>query len=282
MRWISNTAVEILGPDGRSRGSMGILQDITERVQAEEEIRSLNAVLEIRVRERTAELEAAYKELETFAYSVSHDLRTPLRAIDGYSRILLEEYTPQLDPQGQGFILNVRKATKNMAQLIDDLLQLSRMTRVEVKRSQIDLQALGKQVLDDLCKLDPNRVVEITVQDGLAALGDPSLLRVALENLFANAWKFTQHTPLPRIEMGQQSIDGQVVFYVRDNGAGFDMRYAGRLFNPFQRLHNPNEFEGTGIGLATVERIIRRHGGKIWAEAEIGKGATFYFTLPGE
>jgi PAS domain S-box-containing protein len=279
LRWVADTAVEIPGENGRPTGSVGILQDITERVRSEEEIRELNAALETRVRERTAELEAANRELEAFAYSVSHDLRAPLRAIDGYSRMLIEDYADRLDGDGQTFIHNVRQATQNMAYLIEDLLQLSRVARAEIKRSHVDLSALGRAILAEHARQQPDRNVTVEVLPGMAVHGDPNLLRVAMENLLDNAWKFTARNPAARIVAGFVQQDGERIYYVQDNGAGFDMRYAHKLFHPFQRLHDVTDFQGTGVGLATVERIIRRHGGRIWAEAAVGQGAAFYFTF---
>lgn len=278
-RWVSDTAVQILGPDGRSQGWVGFLQDITERVQAEEEVRQLNAALETRVRQRTAELEAANKELEAFAYSVSHDLRAPLRAIDGYSRMLLDDYAPLLDEDGRAFIGNVRQAAQNMAHLIEDLLQLSRVTRAELNRSQVDLSTLCQAIVTEFMRQEPRRAACVEVQPGMLARGDPNLLKLVMENMLSNAWKFTRRTAGTRIEVGCMSRDGVAVYYVRDNGAGFNMQYIDKLFQPFQRLHAPSDFEGTGVGLATVQRIIRRHGGRIWAEAAIDQGATFFFTL---
>jgi PAS domain S-box-containing protein len=278
-RWVADAAIQIVGADDQSHGWVGILQDITERIQAEAEVRELNAALETRVRERTAELEAANKELEAFAYSVSHDLRAPLRAIDGYSRMLFVDYADRLDDDGRTFIDNVRQSAQNMAHLIEDLLQLSRVTRAELKRSRVDLSALGQAILNEYARQEPERATSVQMQPSMAAYGDPNLLRVVMENLLGNAWKFTSRTTSPRIEAGCSRADGATVYYVRDNGAGFDMRYVDKLFQPFQRLHAPSEFEGTGVGLATVQRIIRRHGGHIWAESAVDEGATFYFTL---
>lgn len=278
-RWIAESAVEIMGPDGLSRGSLGILQDISERIQAEEEIRQLNAELEQRVLNRTAELEAANKELEAFAYSVSHDLRAPLRAIDGYSQILLEDYSQRLEQDGQQMIHNMRQATQIMSQLIDDLLQLSRVTRGEMRRAEVDLSQLAHDILEAMRQNEPERQVEITVSPMMKAYGDPNLLRLALENLLSNAWKFTRRVSSAQIELGCLEENNRRVYFVRDNGAGFDMRYAYKLFRPFQRLHHIEEYEGVGIGLATVQRIIHRHGGQVWAEGEVNRGATFYFTL---
>jgi PAS domain S-box-containing protein len=279
IRWIAESAVEIMGPDGLSRGSLGILQDISERVQAEEEIRQLNAELEQRVLNRTAELEAANKELEAFAYSVSHDLRAPLRAIDGYSHILLENYWEHLEQDGQQIIHNIRRATQTMSQLIDDLLQLSRVTRGEMQRTEVDLSKLAHDILNLMKQQEPERRVEMIISPQMMAYGDPNLLRLALENLLSNAWKFTRRTSLAHIELGYLDESNRRVYFVRDNGAGFDMRYSDKLFLPFQRLHHAEEFEGVGIGLATVQRIVHRHGGQVWAEGEVNKGATFYFTL---
>ncbi|HEX9454824.1 MAG TPA: ATP-binding protein, partial [Candidatus Binatia bacterium] len=235
--------------------------------------------LEQRVVERTAQLESANKELEAFSYSVSHDLRAPLRSIDGFSQALLEDYQDKLDDEGQNHLQRVRAATQRMAQLIDDMLDLSRVTRAEINREPIDLSALARSLPAELQKADPGREVEFVIADGLVANGDARLLRIVLENLFRNAWKFTGKHPTAKIEFAVTQNNGKSAYYVRDDGAGFDMAYANKLFGAFQRLHAMSEFNGTGIGLATVQRIIRRHGGQVWAEGEVEKGATFYFTL---
>ncbi|HZC19561.1 MAG TPA: CHASE domain-containing protein, partial [Rubrobacteraceae bacterium] len=229
------------------------------------------------------ELEATNRELEAFSYSVSHDLRAPLRSIDGFSQILLEDYADELDEDGQDYLGRVRAATQRMGRLIDDLLSLSRVTRGTMNRERVNLSALAEEVAEGLREARPERAVMFSAQKGLEVWGDPRLLRVALENLIGNAWKFTEKEPEAQIEFGvdeELSRRGRIpVYYVRDNGAGFEMAYADKLFGAFQRLHGPEEFEGTGIGLATVQRVVRRHGGRIWAEGEVGRGATFYFTL---
>jgi len=230
-------------------------------------------------REWSSELERANSELEAFSYSVSHDLRAPLRAIDGFSEILLSEYASQLDAQGRDSLERVRAATQRMAQLIDDLLSLSRITRASLIRERVDIDAVARTILVELAGREPERQVESRVSDGLVAQADPRLLRVMLENLLGNAWKFTSKQPAPKIEVGKDERLEGTVFFVRDNGAGFDMAYAEKLFSPFQRLHSEDEFEGTGIGLATVRRVVTRHGGRVWAEASPGQGATFFFTL---
>lgn len=247
--------------------------------KAEEEVRRLNADLERRVRERTQELEAANKEMEAFAYSVSHDLRAPLRAIDGFSQALLEDYRDKVDAEGQDYLRRVRAASQRMAKLIDDLLHLSRLSRAPMNRQSVDLSVLAERVVSELRTVEPFRGVEVLIAPGVMAEGDPGLLEVVLKNLLSNAWKFTGKTSHARIEFGVTDHDGRPAFFVRDNGAGFDMAYADRLFGAFQRLHSEDEFPGTGIGLATVQRIIRRHGGRVWAEGAVGKGATFYFVL---
>ena len=242
---------------------------------ARRQLRTVHAELERRI----AELAAANSELEAFSYSVSHDLRGPLRAIDGFSKILMEQYRAQLDEQGQHYLARVRAGSQRMGHLIDDLLSLARINRAELHRSEIDLAQLARESVDELRRQDPQRSVEVAIADHVPAYGDPRLVRAALDNLFGNAWKFTGKVSAPRIELGSQRGDESVRYYVRDNGAGFDMAYVDKLFVPFQRLHAQSEFEGTGIGLATVQRIITRHGGRIWAESTVGQGATFWFTL---
>jgi signal transduction histidine kinase len=250
-----------------------------ERKEAESAVRQLNAELEQRVSQRTAELTVANRELESFAYSVAHDLRAPLRGIDGYSKLLLEDYAKDLDAEGALYLENIRTGAQWMGQLIDDLLRLSRITRLEMHNIQVSLTSLAHEALETLRHNDPVREVEVVVQQDMKVSGDPGLLGLAIENLLRNAWKFTSKKPYAHIEVGMSEMQGRTVYFVRDNGAGFDMKYADKLFRPFQRLHSEGDFEGTGVGLATVQRIIQRHGGEIWAEAETGGGATFYFTL---
>ncbi len=249
---------------------------VTSRNRVERASRNLEAA--------NRELEATNRELESFSYSVSHDLRAPLRSIDGFSQILLEDYSDSLDEDGADYLGRVRAASQRMGQLIDDLLTLSRTARLLMRREVLDLSELAESVASELRGRDPDRDVEFVIAEKLVVSGDARLLRVALENLLANAWKFTSRTEDARIEFGgvrRGKSSGGTVYFVSDNGAGFDMSYAGKLFGAFQRLHPPEEFEGTGIGLATVQRVIRRHGGDVWAEGEVGRGATFYFTLTG-
>jgi signal transduction histidine kinase len=227
--------------------------------------------------EANRELEGANRELETFSYSVSHDLRAPLRSIEGFSQILLEDYAPQLGEEARGYLGRVRAASRRMALLIDDLLDLSGVTRSALRRQTVDLSAVAREVAAELQKSRPGREVRFVIADGLTANGDPRLLRIALENLLGNAFKFTEKQPHATVEFGAD--DDRPTYYVRDNGVGFDMAYATKLFGAFQRLHGTENFEGTGIGLATVQRIVQRHGGRVWAEGEVGKGATFFFTL---
>jgi PAS domain S-box-containing protein len=264
--------------DGKVARWFGTNTDISEQRKIEEQIQQLNAELEQRVRERTAQLEAANKELEAFAYSVSHDLRAPLRGIDGWSLALAEDYSSQLDERAQQYIQRVRSETQRMGQLIDDLLQLSRITRVEMQRGEVDLSNLAKAVALRLRESNGTRKIKFLIQSGLKTEGDARLLDIVLTNLFDNAIKFTGSRSEALIDFGEKLWDGQRAFFVRDNGVGFDPAYAGILFGAFQRLHKATEFPGTGIGLATVQRIIRRHGGRIWAEARANQGATFYFT----
>ena len=226
-----------------------------------------------------AELQAANKELEAFSYSVSHDLRAPLRAVDGFSRLLLENYASQLDDKGHDYLERVRNGAQTMGMLIDDMLRLSRVTRAPLQPTAVELDTMARDIVMNLRNSEPNRHVQVEVAEGLHTYGDLGLLRIALENLLGNAWKYTGKTADAHISFDAESMNGETVFRVRDNGAGFDMKLADKLFGPFQRLHYKHDFEGTGIGLATVARIIHRHGGRVWAEGEVGKGACFYFTI---
>lgn len=267
-----------------SRDEVGMLvetfNEMLGRIQEQNaELHQSQEELEARVTERTTQLEAANKELEAFSYSVSHDLRAPLRGIDGFSQALLEDYEEKLDARGKDYLQRVRAASQRMAQLIDDMLGLSRASRGEMRREMVDLTAISKSIAAHLQEGDMGRRVEVVIAEGLCATGDPRLLQVVLENLIGNAWKFTGKQPSARIEVGQNGNNGRSVYFVRDNGAGFDMTYAEKLFGPFQRLHSAAEFKGTGIGLATVQRIIRRHGGEVWAEGKVGQGAVFCFTM---
>jgi signal transduction histidine kinase len=227
----------------------------------------------------SAELTRANDELQAFSYSVAHDLRAPLRGIDGFSQALLEEYAGKLDEEGQRYLGRVRSSAQHMGQLIDGLLSLARITRGDLRREPVDITALARASAERLRAAQPTREVSLSIQDGLASTGDGRLLSVVLDNLLANAWKFTRNQPKPLIEVARVEENGQPIFLVRDNGAGFDMTFASKLFGVFQRLHKQDEFEGTGIGLATVQRIIRRHAGRIWADSKVGGGATFFFTL---
>jgi PAS domain S-box-containing protein len=271
----------LIDADGRPYAICGISTDITERKRAEEQVRRLNEELEERVRQRTAELEASTNELDAFAYSVSHDLRAPLRSLAGFSEVLLDDYADVLDDVGRGYLHRIEVNAARMSRMIDDLLDLSRATRVELRRQHVDLSAVAHDVVAELRDTEPGRDVAVTVADGLSADGDPHLIRLVLRNLLGNSWKFTARQPEAVIDVDAVGPERRT-FFVRDNGAGFDMRYAAKLFGPFQRLHAKTEFEGTGIGLAIVSRIVQRHGGRIWAQGAVGQGATFFFTLTTE
>jgi light-regulated signal transduction histidine kinase (bacteriophytochrome) len=242
-------------------------------------LRRAHDELEIRVHQRTAELQAANRELEAFSYSVSHDLRAPLRSIDGFSKVLLEDYAGTLDEEGMSNLNRVRAAAQRMGQLIEDMLKLSRVTRGEFRTASVDLSALAREIVAGLAEHEPERRVRISITPEVIVSGDANLLRIALENLLRNAWKFTSKSEDASIEFGVTEIFGERVYFVRDNGAGFDMAYEKKLFNAFQRLHDPTDFPGTGVGLAIVQRVILRHGGRIWAKAATEAGATFFFTL---
>ena len=297
--WVQDYDLEIRRPDGTTTpvlynasvyrneagepvGVFAAARDITERKRAEEEIKELNVSLERRVIQRTADLVAANKELEAFSYTVSHDLRAPLRAMDGFSQVLMSEHADKLGAEGNRLLQRIRLASQRMSQLIDGILGLSRMIRSGLRRTTVDMGALARTVALELQKANPQREVKFTAAPGLVVNADADLLRIALENLLSNAWKFTAKHAHARVEVGKLDQEGTTVYFVRDDGAGFDMAYSSGLFEAFHRLHSVTEFEGTGIGLATAQRIVQRHGGRIWAEGEVEKGATFFFTMPME
>ena len=284
---LEDSAADRLAAEDAFRASVNILSDLSE---AEAEVRTLNAGLEVRVALRTAELERVNKNLEAFTYSVSHDLRSPLRALSGFSAALVEDYGDRLDETGRGYAGSIMAASERMAALIDDLLLLSRVSRAGVNLEPVDLSAEAAAVAGELRSRDPGRQVRFVIADGIRVTADRSLIRTVLQNLLENAWKFTAHRDGAVIEFATAAAttttaaaaaaeDGMVCCCVRDNGAGFDPAYAAKLFQPFERLHDAAEFPGTGIGLASVARIIERHGGRTWAEGAVGQGATFYFTL---
>lgn len=272
--------VEDSGAEGELALLTGTFNEMLEQIEVRDRnLKAAHDELERRVHERTAQLELANKELESFSYSVSHDLRAPLRSIDGFSLALEEDYVDKLDDVAKTHIRRVRGATQRMGVLIDDLLNLSRLSRLEMESEPVDLSKMARTIATDLARVDEQRKVEWVIRDDLDGYGDPRLLRVVLDNLLGNAWKYTSRHPSARIEFGVQENGFGKVFFVKDDGAGFDPAYSAKLFGAFQRLHGNSEFPGTGVGLATVQRIIRRHGGSVWAESAVEKGATFYFTI---
>jgi PAS domain S-box-containing protein len=273
--WANVVVTALRDKTGQLRGFGKVTRDITERRRADEELERQRGELE----RSNAKLIAANKELEAFSYSVSHDLRAPLRGIDGFSLALLEDYADKLDENGRDYLHRVRAASQRMGILIDDLLNLSRVTRADMRLENADLGTIARSIVTELQNAQPERRAEFRIEEGLEAVVDSRLLRIALENLIGNAWKFSSKRESACIEFGRADCDGGATYYVRDNGAGFDQAYADRLFGAFQRLHDSADFPGTGVGLATVERIIHRHGGRIWAESAVERGATFYFTL---
>lgn len=254
-------------------------KEIAERILAEEKLRHLTRTLEDRVAERTQELESLNHELEAFSYSVSHDLRAPLRGMNGFSKLLIENYGDELDDRAKDYLRRVRGASEKMSQLIDDLLKLSRVTRSKPERHRVNLSRLAESIAEELRETAPERKVSFKIAPDISVEADGRMIGIVLENLMGNAWKYTAKHDLANIEFGQTNHEGVPAYFVRDDGAGFDMAFADKLFEPFQRLHSSGEFEGTGIGLATVQRVVRRHGGRIWAESAIEKGTTMYFSI---
>ena len=271
-------AVAPMEQEGRHH-LVAIFRDVTKHVRAEQEVRKLNAELEQRVRERTAQLEDANRDLQSFSYSVSHDLRGPARRIAGFSAILLSDYGGSLIQPVRDHLSRIARGAQQMGELIEDMLALSRASQAKIKISTVDLTGMARAICAELRESAPNRNAEFVIEDGMTAQGDHHLLRIALENLYANAWKYTSTREFTQIEFGCEKADIDATFHMRDNGIGFDMAYANRIFEPFERLHSQSQFEGTGIGLATVQRVIRRHRGKIWVEAKPDEGATFFFML---
>lgn len=277
IRWIEAAGRPVKGPTGGARGVVGTLDDISARKVAELTLKNVNQELEARVRLRTAELEASNRELEAFSYSVSHDLRAPLRAIDGFARILEEEIGVESGSAAHGYLERIRRATQRMAHLIDALIELARLTRQTLHKERVDLADIALKIIDELRSEEPERQVDFEVTRELYVTADRVLARVLLENLLRNAWKYSSGQNVAKIRFSVAMSNERRIFCIEDNGAGFDMAFAANLFRPFSRLHNSSEFDGTGIGLATVQRIIQRHGGTVWAEAQTGNGARFYF-----
>jgi PAS domain S-box-containing protein len=277
--WVDTTIVPFLREDGKPHHYVAIRADVTERKLAEEKVLELNADLERRVAARTAELEAANSELEAFSYSVSHDLRAPLRAVDGFSQAVLEDYGAQLPEKGRHYLQTIRQGAQRMGSLIDDLLTFSRLSRLSLNRQKMDTNGLVSYALAELAEHKKGREIDLQINNLPPCLGDPALLRQVWINLISNALKYTRQRERAVIEIGAREENGGTVYYVADNGTGFDMRYADKLFGVFQRLHRADEFEGTGVGLAIAQRVVHRHHGRIWAEAAPDRGATFCFTL---
>jgi signal transduction histidine kinase len=250
-----------------------------ELYKAQQELRRYRTQLERLVQERTTALTAINRELEAFSYSVSHDLRAPLLSFDGLNQSLLKDYGDSLDPRAKDYLQRMRRASERMTSVFDGLQTLFRLTSGEIHRETTDISAMAAEIVEEMRAADPNRKVDVSVGEGLTAFGDPRLLRILMTNLISNAWKFTSKEPAPRVEIGAEIVDGDTRLFVRDNGVGFDMIYAHKLFGAFQRLHSQSDFPGVGIGLATVRRIVNRHGGRAWAEGAVGEGATFYFVL---
>lgn len=276
--WI-DLSVSLIWKNKQPDFFVAVIVDVDEEVKAKEAINAFTVELENKVAERTVSLQNAYDEMEAFTYSVSHDLRSPLRATDGFSQALLEDYGDKLDSTARDYLARIRVASQKMAGLIDDLLQLSRQTRTDMKPKTIDLAEMARSIMAEFRAQEPERSVDVVINQGLSAYADLHLMNVVLTNLLGNAWKYTSKHPHAIIEFGKTQQNGERVFYIRDNGAGFDMAYVNKLFKPFQRLHTVQEFAGNGIGLAMVSRIIKRHFGKVWAHSEIEKGTTIYFTL---
>jgi len=290
-KWVWERGTGLRGPEGDVVAVEGFITDVTALRRAQEEVAQLNANLEERVRQRTAQLEAANAELEAFAYSIAHDLRSPLTSIDGFSHTLEALAGESMGPQGRHYIGRIRAGVRQMSDLTDAMLSLARLSRVRLRWERVDLAEIARGVLQQLQENEPERFAAVEVQDRMTVEGDPRLLAQVIANLAGNAWKFSAHKPRTEIRIGTMTARGDVpgrgvagepVFFVSDRGAGFDMAHASRLFGAFQRLHAHSEFEGTGIGLALVQKIVHRHGGRIWAEAQPGEGATFYFTLASE
>jgi signal transduction histidine kinase len=281
----ANSVFEFTLQDGRTirinhlalsdGGYVATHEDVTEVIEA----RSARALADARAA-LVAELERRNRELEAFSYTVSHDLRTPLRAIDGFSHAILDDYADKLDETGKNHLKRIRQAAQRMGELIDDVIHLSRVTRAEMALGRVDLSQMGREIVEALLRQNRDHNVDVVIADDLVAEADRGMMKIVLENLLGNAWKFTRNIPHPLVEFGVKLGGEEVTYFVRDNGAGFDMAYIDKLFRPFQRLHSERDFPGTGIGLATIHRVIDRHGGRVWAEGAVGQGASFFFTLP--